>query len=257
MTKTVTIIGTGNVATHLVQALHKAGIKVDLVIGRSMDSCKSLALSVNARYSSNISSTQITSNLAIIAVSDDAYPEVISQLLLSPSTVVAHTSGSLSIDILSKLPNSHGVFYPLQTFTIGRSVDFSGIPICIEASSEKAMQTIEEIALKLSSKTLQITSLQREQIHLAAIFSSNFVNYLYLCSEELMQDNGLPFELLHPLIAETTSKAIEINPENAQTGPARRNDLRILQKHISMLKSSEMKQLYTFLSEQIIKKYNS
>ncbi len=257
MITTASIIGTGNVAAHLAALLNCAGVHIDMVVGRDITRARLLANSVEAVAFDNLRNCVFNSQLLIISVSDDAYSEVISQLPQPITPIVVHTSGSVAMNIFESKVQNFGVFYPLQTFSTEKQVSLNHVPVCLEASSDNVYAELEALAIRLSSDVYKINSYQRQQIHIAAVFGCNFVNFLYCSAKELLQKSNLPFELLHPLILETARKAIEVGPENAQTGPAKRGDVNIIDKHHLLIDDPELKALYLLLSNQILNKYDS
>ena len=148
-----------------------------------------------------------------------------------------------------------GVFYPLQTFTKGRLLDFSTIPICIEASDNESLALLRLLGEAISQNIYDINSDQRKKLHLAAVFANNFSNHLFHISETLCEKEDLPFELLKPLILETVKKLETLSPKDAQTGPARRDDSISIEKHLELLTNTNHKKIYTLLSEAITKTY--
>ena len=200
--------------------------------------------------------TDTTQNLipvdvTIIAISDDTIAEFSNQLNIKG--VVAHTSGSVSMtDLNDSL--SKGVFYPLQTFSKDKPLDFNNIPICIEAEKETSLIILKELASAISDKVYEINSDQREKLHLAAVFVNNFTNHLYQIGNSICDEHKIPFEILHPLIFETAKKIHEISPKSAQTGPAKRKDFKTIDKHLNQLSEQE-KKIYTILTDSISKTY--
>jgi predicted short-subunit dehydrogenase-like oxidoreductase (DUF2520 family) len=165
-----------------------------------------------------------------------------------------HTSGSLDIDALPAFIKQRGVLYPLQTFSLERSVDFSNIPVFVQTDDDPLKNLLLSLANKLSRNVTCITGEQRLQLHIAAVFACNFSNYLYTCAEQIMSKAGLPFSILHPLITETAAKATAQSPSEVQTGPAKRGDIQIIEKHLNQLKSDPgLQQLYANLSDLILK----
>ncbi len=243
---TVVILGTGNVAEHLFVAFTQSEkIHVAQVVGRNMDRLKAFAN--NTLISDNFNKI-VDADFYIIAVKDDAIPFV-SQYLSDKENIVVHTSGAISMDSL-KQKNS-GVFYPLQTFTKGKSLDFNSIPICIEAKQQSGLQMLRKLGSSISNKVYEISSPQRRKLHLAAVFANNFVNHLYYVSEKICAEEDLPFSLLHPLIKETADKINCFSPYEAQTGPALRDDIKTMESHLHLLKNKKQTELYTLLSEAI------
>jgi predicted short-subunit dehydrogenase-like oxidoreductase (DUF2520 family) len=230
----ISIIGAGNVAWHLAKALRLAGETIVTVYNRSEDNGIELAKAVNASYINELSQIGQDIDLVILSVRDDAIPEIVSQLKLS-NTIVTHTSGSTGMEVLEGASNNIGVFYPFQTFTKAKEVNFKEIPFCIEGNSKETEQRLQNLAIKLSSNVQLVSSEQRKILHLAAIYTSNFANYLYTISESILTQHNLSFDLLKPLILETAQKVQAIAPKLAQTGPAKRNDLRIIEQHKKLL----------------------
>ena len=244
----IVIIGSGNVAQHLITAfLQSNEIELIQVFSRQKESVSHL-----------ISSDKIVSeyeeikdaDLYLIAVSDNAIADVSTKLPFE-NRLVVHTSGSMPMEILDS-KNRRGVFYPLQTFTKNKPVNFKEIPICLEAENEKDFKTIETVAKTISSVVQSISSEQRKALHVAAVFVCNFVNHLYKIGNEICEENQLSFELLKPLIIETAQKIIHLSPENAQTGPAKRNDSETINTHLNFLSDENQKEIYKLLTKSII-----
>ena len=188
-------------------------------------------------------------DLYVISVSDNAISEVSEQLPFK-NRLVVHTSGTSDISVLHD-KNRKGVFYPLQTFTKGKEIDFAPIPICLEAENESDYQLLEKLGNCISQKVVRISSEQRKSLHVAAVFVCNFVNHLYQIGNEICEENNVPFEVLHPLIQETAHKIMELSPKEAQTGPAVRNDQKTIEKHIDFLTNENQKEIYKILTKSI------
>jgi predicted short-subunit dehydrogenase-like oxidoreductase (DUF2520 family) len=189
-------------------------------------------------------------DIFIIAVSDDAIGFVSNQIPLKNQLIV-HTSGSAALEEISD-NNRRGVFYPLQTFTKGKKVDFKEIPICIETEYSADLEILQKISKTISDKTYIINSQQRKALHVAAVFVNNFTNHMYQLGSEICQKNQIPFTILEALIAETAVKVRTLTPLEAQTGPAKRNDRKTIDSHIHFLKSDATKQsIYKLLTQSI------
>ncbi len=192
-------------------------------------------------------------DLIVISVPDNAFEEVI-KLIPFCDTIVAHTSGSLPMELLNNLSCRPAVFYPLQTFSKDKEIDFKHIPIMLESRDIADTILLENLANKISSKVFRFNSLQRKKIHIAAVFSSNFVNYLFHIAEDLLNREEIPFEVIQPLIEETIEKIKKLSPFDAQTGPAVRGDLETIKNHLDDLKDiPEYYEIYQLLSHHIIK----
>ncbi len=198
-------------------------------------------------------------DLVILAVSDEALPEVISTYTFPPKATVVHTSGTQGINLFDNSAiENFGVLYPLQTFTKEKHVNFSETPIFIESNNKEAFRSIETIADRLSNKVSILRSKERRKIHLAAVIACNFSNALYSLAENQLNAIGLDFELIKPLISETTQKALTIGPSKAQTGPAARGDISTIAKHKKLLKKDpEIQKIYKQLTRLIQRQQNS
>ncbi len=257
MIKHVVFIGAGNLATHLATALYDSGINIVQVYSRTVEAARALAGRVNASFTNELSAVKTGCDLYVISVKDDALELVIKQLNFGNSLVV-HTAGSLPMSVLAGYSPNYGVLYPFQTFTKTKKVDFTKIPVCIEANSVETEKRLEDLSKKISYKIIRLNSEQRMILHVAAVLSCNFVNHLYTLSELLLKENGMKLELLFPLIRETTEKAMQISPKEAQTGPAMRNDSEIISKHLALLADKpEVQALYRMLSESIYQIHHS
>ena len=249
--ETVTIIGSGNVAAHLALAFKNIGIKISQICSRNYTEAEIIAKNVGANAVCNLSKINTTSDYYFVAVSDSAISEVVEKMPFV-SGVVAHTAGCIPISKLEKF-HSFGSFYPLQTFTKGSEIDFSKIYIFIEGNSVKTEQKLLNIATKLTKNVRKICSEKREVLHLASTISCNFVNHLYTISQHIVEDAGLSFDFLKPIIEETAKKACKINPYDAQTGPAKRKDYEVLQIHLKKLCYNEkFSEIYSKISESIM-----
>lgn len=246
---TVILLGAGNVATHLYNALSRSEhTEVRQWYNRSIDSIRSFKNDVE--ITDNIEELKV-SDIYILAISDDSITKVSKDLPFSNRFVV-HTSGSVNIHDLDK-KNTRGVFYPLQTFSKSASVNFENVPICIESEDKTKIKLLNELAQSLGSPVYKINTEQRQTLHLSAVFVNNFVNQLYRIAHEISDAKSINFEILKPLIKETAKKVQELSPYMAQTGPAKRNDLKTIKKHIKQLEKEEHKTIYKLLTKSIQK----
>jgi Uncharacterized conserved protein len=248
----VVCIGSGNVATHLANALKAKGVNLIQVWSRDLTNASELAKTINAEAISDLNELDRSADLYIIAVKDDAIPTIV-ESLKDVNGLVAHTSGATGIDTLSAHRN-YGVLYPLQTFSKTKPIDFTNVPLCIEANNADSLELLKEVANKLSSPVYEVSSEKRKILHLAAVFACNFVNHLYVLSDKVVEHFGLDFEMLKPLIMETALKVQTELPTNVQTGPAVRNDEQTMIKHQDLLNEMpELKEIYQILSKSIKK----
>lgn len=253
--KRISFAGAGRVGGAICMELFKAGYQIDLIVSESEKSSILLAKACNASWSAEPDFPDST-DVIIVAVPDHKLLSVLNTLKCKPGTIVAHTAGSFGLEVFSEIIEHQGVFYPLQTFTKGRNVNFRKVPLLIEASDSITSATLDEIAKSICDKVYFTDADHRKMLHLAAVFVSNFTNHLLTLGKEVSQKAGYQFEILEPLIAETISKAIAIGPENSQTGPAIRNDRNTMEKQIDLLSfSPELQELYKVVTQSIIGYY--
>ena len=249
----ITLIGSGNVATHLGAALKNAGHNIAQVYSPNAQNAALLAYHIKAEPVSNLKDIHADTDLFIISVKDDAIDEAADVLAVHQKPIV-HTSGATALQVLLKYTEHAGVFYPLQTFSKTREVDFRQVPMCIEGAYEDLSITLRQLAQTISNNVQFVNSDQRKILHLAAVFACNFPNYLYHASQQLLAGRGLDFNLLRPLIIETAHKVEQQLPSGVQTGPAIRHDHKTMEAHLQLLHNNELMQnIYTLLSQAIIK----
>ncbi|MEA4937701.1 hypothetical protein SDC9_143912 [bioreactor metagenome] len=250
----VVIIGAGNLATHLSFALKAAGHQIVQIFSRSQNSASELAGKLNVPFIIDATSINQQADIYFYAVSDDALPSLLS-LDIAPDAIHVHTAGSVSMDLFINKKKHFGVFYPLQTFSKNKPVDFKKIPVFIEGSDKLVEDMLELLSGQMAEKSYKADSAQRLKLHVAAVFASNFVNHLYNISSDLVQTAGFSFEVLKPLIVETADKINYLSPSDAQTGPAKRNDIGVINNHLDQLvESSDLRSLYQALTKMIFDK---
>lgn len=252
----VSFIGAGNVAWHLAQALEYAGHVVQEVYSRNLTNAQQLAAKLyHATPTNSLDFSQSKATVFILSISDDVLAEINEQLILPEESIVAHTSGTIPIEILAGRQDS-GVFYPLQTFSKSKKLDVQRIPFCIEAINENTEDVLVALAQSISNTVYLINSAERKILHTAAVFACNFTNHLLSSAKEILDREELEFDLLKPLIEETFNKALAASdPASVQTGPAIRNDQQVIQSHLNYLTSfPEEQRIYKILTESIISK---
>lgn len=249
----IVLLGSGNLATHLAPALQKGGHELLQIWSRSKVHAKVLADKLHAEATSELADVNTDADLYLIAVKDDAIREVAEALPINNNHLVVHTSGSSDLAALEGISSRYGVFYPPQTFSKVKEVSFQTTPIAIEGNSAEVLATLRNIAEGLSNKVVEMSSMQRKVLHLAAVFACNFTNHLYHIADQLLAAQGLDFELLRPIILETAEKVQSNRPKDVQTGPAARNDQAIMAKHIQLLAENPgVLALYQDISQCII-----
>lgn len=249
--KTINIIGTGNVAWHLAKALHYTKeYSLQAIAGRSKKNLKEFSsLASSVCKISDLDPATIT----IIAVSDDAIALVTKSIPYSNSLFV-HTSGSVPMSALDYYEH-YGIFYPLQSFSKGTAINFKEVPICVESHKEVDVTILTDLGFALSENVTQVSSAQRKKLHLAAVFVNNFSNHCFTIAQELCEDNKVPFDLLRPLLLATAKKALKHDPNQVQTGPAKRGDQEIMAAQKEQLSNPEQKEVYQALSRAITTYY--
>lgn len=234
----IAIIGRGNVASHLFTAI-KEKMPVCLVNPHTLED-----LPANPE-------------IILISVTDSAINEVVEKLP-DTSAIIAHTAGSVKMEAVKGKSPHYGVFYPLQTFTKNVKLDYSQIPVFIEASSPIASAKLKDLARCFSTHVHEADSETRKKLHLASVFACNFTNALADIADSLLKENGLDFSTLSPLLQQTVEKLQNLPPHEAQTGPAVRGDFKIINNHLSMLDNHpELQQIYSMLSDYILKKHKA
>ena len=243
----VVLLGAGNVGTHLFRALIAAdNIALVQWYNRSADALKEGEGKVETTTAIQ---QLVEADLYLLSVSD-AHIVDLSNALGDRQGLLAHTAGSIPMKLLAQHKN-HGVFYPLQTFSKQKTVNFQHIPLCLEANTEDNLVLLEEVARALGSSIHFIDSTQRKALHIAAVFVNNFVNHLYTVGAQLCEEHQVPFSVLQPLIAETADKIKTLSPQQAQTGPAVRGDQLVINEHLNQLTKSTQKKLYSLISAAI------
>ena len=248
----IVMVGAGRLATQLSEALQRQGHRIVCVYSRTMTSAKGLGIRLGTEATNELDMLPRQADAFILSVKDDVLPELIPRLAKGrEQCVMLHTAGSVPMSVFGNLPNV-GVLYPMQTFTKGRNVDFSTIPIYIEGSSQQALSVAQALAQSVSNKVEEVSSEQRRYLHLAAVFACNFANHCYALAAELLEAHGLKFEAMLPLIAETAEKVRTIAPRQAQTGPAVRYDEQVMKAQLDLLSSQpSMQEIYALMSRSI------
>jgi len=250
----IVIIGSGNVAEHLIRAFeHSNNSEVIQLYSRNIITGNELSSKFKVDYTNSIDKIKVA-DLYLIVVSDSAITEV-SKSLPFDNRLVAHTSGATGLDLLDN-KNRQAVFYPLQSFTKGKEIDFSDIPICIETKNNKDCDTLINIAKSISETVSKVSSEQRQYLHASAVFVNNFTNHMFHIGKEIAEHNNIDFNLLKPLIRETVEKLQYRTPREAQTGPAVRGDKITMEKHLNLITNETHKEIYKLVAESIFKTHN-
>ena len=249
----IVFIGAGNLATNLAKELYYKGFRIAQIYSRTVEAAQVLAQTVEAEYTTDLSTVINNARLYIVSLKDKAFVELLPEIILGKEKGLwVHTAGSIPMNVWEGQIERYGVFYPMQTFSKQRKVDFSDIPIFVESNSAEDTRFLKDIAAVLSERVYEATSEQRKSLHLAAVFTCNFTNHMYTLAADLLEKYELPFEVMLPLIDETARKVHELNPHLAQTGPAIRYDKNVINNHLQMLVDEpQIQELYRLISESI------
>ena len=249
----VTLIGAGNLATQLGKSLKKAGVIVSQVYSRTEDSARTLGELLEAEWLTDIKALRDEADIYIFSVKDSVLCELISEVCKSRGDkLFLHTAGCMPMSCFEGKALRYGVFYPMQTFSKTKDVDFERIPVFIEGNSIETEDVIRSLANKLTQRVIRLSSADRKYLHLAAVWACNFTNYCYTVASDILGEHGIPFDVMLPLINETTEKIQKISPKEAQTGPAVRGDRNVMSKQLELMNGKEdLQELYKMLSKGI------
>lgn len=245
----VVLIGSGNVATSLALALNGKCHLVQ-VYSRSMASAEALASRVGAQATNDLSQIVTDADIYVISVVDDAITRVL-ETCPARGGLWVHTSGSTSIDVFKGKRTRYGVLYPMQSFSKSCPARMHEVHIFIEGCDSCATQEVKELALLLTNNVHEITSRERERLHVAAVFACNFANHMFTLSSEVLDEAGIPFDAMLPLIKTTIAKLDNMTPTQSQTGPAARGDVNVIERHLQSL-SGDKHDIYRLLSQSIL-----
>lgn len=250
----ISFIGAGRVATHLAKAFQQHH-KIVEIYSRSIERAELLATQLNSSAVQRWEQMSQEIDLLVLAISDQSISSVIQEVSTHfKDVLIVHTSGSTHLHALTEYHWKSGVFYPLQTFSLEREIEWSNTPLFIETHQEQDLVILQNLAEALSQRVYAYDSVQRLSLHLAAVFACNFSNYCYDMAKQVVDAKAVDFSLLYPLILETAKKATVHDPKTVQTGPAVRGDQNILNMHQQMLSDLEredLKQIYALMSQGI------
>ena len=252
------LIGSGRVAGALLRRFQAVGAPLDEMWARNATAALDLTAATSTRAVERLHDLTSAPEVCLLAVSDGAIPAVAARLrpYLSDRTLVAHTSGATSAGVLAPHFPNYGSFYPLQSFTTGRTPNWETLPLLVSAANPEGEARLRTLARRIARRVTVADDATRNQLHVAAVLVNNFTNHLYRLAADFCAERAVDFSLLHPLIEETALKIQQIAPEAAQTGPARRGDRTTMERHLNLLEPNEaLRELYVRLSEQIQQNY--
>ncbi len=246
----IVLIGAGNLATHLSQEMRRAGMTVTQVYSRTAAHAQQLAQTLRAEWTDVLTAVRTDADLYVFAVKDSALPEVIAALPTNNGLWV-HTAGSVPMLVFEGFTTRYGVLYPMQTFSRERAIRLNEVPFFLESATDEDAKILLRTASALSSRVLFLPSDKRKYLHLAAVFACNFTNHMYAQAERILTAEGIPSDVILPLIDETAAKIHALPPAQAQTGPALRNDRAVIDAHLALLDDPALKALYEQISNSI------
>jgi len=253
----IVAIGAGNLAHHLIPHLYKQGHEILQVGSRSLKTATELSKKVKASPIASMREVTADAEVYIMMVPDNQIKHLSQKLpfTLSKSQIICHCSGSIGSDVISEFTNN-GVLYPLQSFSKEVELDYSDIPFFITASNRKTKTALSTLAKTFTTKVKNVTDEERGDLHIAAVLVNNFVNYILGEASYISEKQKVNFKHLHPLIKETIHKALSNNPNDVQTGPAKRNDTRVIKNHVKKLEDNlDLQKVYKTITKAIRNKY--
>jgi len=251
----ISFAGAGRAAEALCNKLFLSGYKIDLIVSENEASGKPLADKCDAAWSDKLLYPDST-KVIIVAVPDHGLKKVLDTIKCPPETLVVHTAGSFGLDIFPENIKKKGIFYPLQTFSKNRKINFTNLPFLLESTDEESSEILRRVVETINGKAYFVNTQERRMLHLAAVFVCNFTNHMLTEGKSVVEKTGFAFDILKPLITETISKALDCGPEKSQTGPAIRHDSNTIEKHLELLSfSPDLQNIYNEMTQSIIKYY--
>lgn len=254
----VSLIGAGNVATHLAKALALAGFRIGQVYTPHADTASQFADAVGAMPVTSLSDLDADSDLYIVSVKDVAVAQVLDTIAAENPALTdrlwVHTAGSIPVDVFPTAFSRCGVLYPLQTFSKSVPVDMTQVPFFIEGCNADVEHEIREVAESISDKVYHADSAGRRQLHIAGVLGCNMAMYLWALAADVLDRAGYGFEVLHPLLQATLDKAFTVSPMEGMTGPARRGDTDVLEAHLAELPPG-IASVYKYVNNEILSRF--
>lgn len=254
MVRDIVLIGSGNVATHIAGAIKD---RIHTVISRNYDSAYRLADRIGACACSDFAKVaDIRPEIVLISIADNALSDVVSMLgSMDNNPLAVHTSGTVPKEALLPVSRRTGVLYPLQTFSKGTPVDMKSVPFFTEAADSSDYGILDNLALSISGIVHHADSDKRRRLHIAGVFSSNFIVALLEITNKVLTDSGYPLDTVKPLVEATIEKVFRIGPFAAMTGPAVRGDETVMDLQRKGLEGID-RRIYDIMSEYIVKSHN-
>lgn len=252
--KKITIVGAGNVGHNFGKGFKNAGYIIHEVYSKTQTSASLLGHSLSCDYTTDLTTLKADTDLIILAVNDDVLASVIAQIKIKDKLMV-HTSGSTPISVFEAHDiENYGILYPVQSFSKNETESLEPIPFCVEGNNAKTSELLYSLARSVSRKVYAMDSDKRKSLHVAAVFANNFSNHMFHIADDLLRKHEISFEVIRPLLEKTASKIHTERPKDVQTGPAVRNDRKVIEEHLNYLKNnSTYRELYQKITDSIYK----
>lgn len=246
----INIIGAGNVAWHISNALTNTDFEVQQIFSRNFSSAQKMANTFGYQAVNALAYFK-DAKAIIVAVDDDEIENVAKQLSNVGDTLVIHTSGSVSIDAL--LPHENrAVLWLIESLRKDEKIAYKKIPAIVHYSNSYSNNLIYEIAKTISNVVHILADTERRALHLGAVMANNFTNHLFTLLKKFSDEKNIDFNLLQPIINSTLYNAQQNNPLTMQTGPAIRNDETTIDHHLKILQqNANLKEIYNAFTKSI------
>ena len=252
MINKIVILGSGNLAFHFCKAACIAGVEISQIFSRNLETASQLANMAGCDFTNDINKIDENADTFLFAMTDEANLSSVKKLKPYPDKTLLHTAGSLSMNIFENITENYGVFYPFQTFSRNSKIDFSKLPLCIEASNKQTLNALIQLSERLRCNYYIINEEQRQVIHLSGVFGCNFMNHCISLAEKILEDNKIDKNIIKALLKQSFEKVIENGAFASQTGPAVRRDYEIMEKHAQFLSKDELLlEIYKLMSKSI------
>lgn len=248
----IVIVGAGNIATFFSQKFHQAGFEIVQIISAELIHAQQLAGFFHCSFTNDIQQINKNADVYLFAVKDDILLELATQISL-PNKLVIHTAGSIHLNELSGMSMRQACIWCVYSINKNNLPGANDIPLVVNAHFEEDLKIVGTLAKAISHNIYFLNDTQKSSLHLAAVFANNFTNHLFSISKNIVEAEDIPFEILHPIILDTSTKLLKSAPEKNQTGPAIRRDEKTMEKHLTLLQDETFKAIYRLLSASIQK----
>ena len=258
--KSIGFIGAGKAGVSLGSYFASKGLEISGYSSRTMESALSAARITGSSAFSSLKELIEHSDILIISTPDDVLPAVWKELrTLDPEgRIVAHLSGSLSSEIFEGIGQKGASGYsihPMFAFS-SRDGSFDGLQdafFTLEGPEDR-MEEVRELFRITGNRTLVIEKDHKTRYHASNVMVSNLVIAIIGVGcrsfEKCGVAEGDPLKALLPLIRCNIENMSARGLAGALTGPAERNDLNTVRKHLDVLDGEE-RAIYILLTETL------